>query len=328
MKVDLCRHIKTNGLQCHGVQVESSVFCYFHKKLHNTHELYRNKVHFQSSQIMHRPFILQLPPIEDRESAQLAISCVINALATGCISAKEANSLFYGLQLASTNARGLRIVRKPTQMVRDIYQMPFITIPEASPDLAPPGRTFEIEDTPEQSDQPEQTATPAPTKQSATEPALSISAAAAVSNECPTAIARSPLLGKPRLQPWPSQAPPENRAFKAPEVTVPDLPRLFGASESPTCQSGRRTQLSRAAQRGLATQHRRRNSLLYHLADSPAPRIPSVPKLPQTPRISRHGFLGPVRQRAESGAIPLHRSKMHNSFSFRFGPCKVAHFHA
>ncbi len=145
MQVDLCRHIKTNGLQCRGAALCNSVFCYFHSRLHNSHELYRNKVHFQSAQIPH-PRFLQLPAVEDRESAQLAISCVINALATGCITPKEANSLFYGLQLAAANARGLRIVRRPTQIVRDVYKEPWVSIPDASPDIAPPGRTCEIAD--------------------------------------------------------------------------------------------------------------------------------------------------------------------------------------
>src|SRR6266702_4479994 len=145
MQVYLCRHIKTNGLQCRGAALSNSVFCYFHSRLHNSHELYRNKFHFQSAQIPH-PRFLQLPAVEDRESAQLAISCVINALATGCLTPKEANSLFYGLQLASANARGLRIVRRPTQIVRDVYKEPWVSIPDASPDIAPPGRTCEIDD--------------------------------------------------------------------------------------------------------------------------------------------------------------------------------------
>src|SRR5450631_1026627 len=145
MTVDLCRHIKTNGLQCHGAALAGSVFCYFHNRLHRTHDLYRDKVHFQSAQMKH-PLFLQLPAMEDRESVQLAISCVINALATGCIDRKEAMALFYGLQLASTNARGLRIVRRPTQIVRDIYKEGWTSVPEANVDIAPPGRTMEIEE--------------------------------------------------------------------------------------------------------------------------------------------------------------------------------------
>ncbi len=145
MQVPICRHIKTNGLQCRGAALIGSAFCYFHRRLHATHDLYRNKVHFQSAQLPH-PHFLQLPAVEDRESAQLAISCVLNALATHTIDAREATALFYGLQLASANARGLRIVRRPTQLVRDVQKELYALIPEASPDIAPDGLTCEIED--------------------------------------------------------------------------------------------------------------------------------------------------------------------------------------
>jgi hypothetical protein len=33
MQVDLCRHIKSNGIQCHAVALSNSVFCYFHSRL-------------------------------------------------------------------------------------------------------------------------------------------------------------------------------------------------------------------------------------------------------------------------------------------------------
>ncbi len=147
MQADLCRHIKTNGLQCRGVAIEGSVFCYFHNKLHRSHDLYRDKVHLRSAEMAHPPF-LELPALEDRESIQLAISSVLNALATDCITEKRAYALFNGLYLASANARGLRIVRRPAQMVRDVYKEPWVTLPEANPDIAPPGRTCEIEDSP------------------------------------------------------------------------------------------------------------------------------------------------------------------------------------
>jgi hypothetical protein len=147
MQVPICRHIKSDGLQCRGVALKASVFCYFHNRLHRSHDLYRDKVHFQSAQMRHDPF-LQLPAVEDRASIQLAISSVINALATGCIEEKRAYALFKGLRLASTNAHGLRIVRRPAHMVRDVYKESWTPIPEANPDIAPPGRTIEIPDEP------------------------------------------------------------------------------------------------------------------------------------------------------------------------------------
>jgi hypothetical protein len=145
MNVPICRHIKSNGLQCRGVALNSSVFCYFHARLHRSHDLYRDKVYLQPGMMRHDPF-LKLPAMEDRESIQIAISSVINALATGCIDEKRAYALSKLLYLASYNARGLRPVPRPKHMVRDIYKEPWIDIPEANPDIAPPGLTVEIED--------------------------------------------------------------------------------------------------------------------------------------------------------------------------------------
>src|ERR1700722_15281470 len=146
MQVPICRHIKSDGIQCRGVAVKGSVFCFFHGKLHRSHDVYRDKAYFQSAQTAtYKPF-LPLPALEDRAAIQLAISSVVNALATSCIDEKRAYALFNGLRLASANARGLRIVRQPSRMVRDLYKEAWTTTPEANPDIAPPGRTLEIED--------------------------------------------------------------------------------------------------------------------------------------------------------------------------------------
>jgi len=120
MHVRLCRHIKTNGLQCHGVALTESPFCYFHRRLHQRHAAYR----FTDAT---RGYLLpgqhiELGPIEDRESVQLAISQVVNALATGALESKRANCLLYGLQLASANARGLQL--QPPDTVRAIHSLP------------------------------------------------------------------------------------------------------------------------------------------------------------------------------------------------------------
>ena len=47
---------------------------------------------------------LDLPPLEDRHSIQLALSMLITALAQDRIDPKRAALLFYGLQVASSNA--------------------------------------------------------------------------------------------------------------------------------------------------------------------------------------------------------------------------------
>src|SRR5271156_6800797 len=98
----ICRHIKTNGLQCHAPALTGGQWCYFHNRLHTRHSRFRpndaNREYFN------RGRDLELCALEDRESVQLAISVVINALATNAIETKRATALLYGLQLASANA--------------------------------------------------------------------------------------------------------------------------------------------------------------------------------------------------------------------------------
>ena len=144
MQVPICRHIKSNGLQCHGVALNGSAFCYFHRNLLRSHDLYRDKATLQRH-IQHDPF-LKLPALEDRESIQIAISIVVQALATGCITDRHAYTLFKGIRLASDNCRGLHIGRRPNQMVREVEKETWTTIPEANADLAPEGRTRNIPD--------------------------------------------------------------------------------------------------------------------------------------------------------------------------------------
>ena len=145
MQVDLCRHIKTNGLQCRAVALAGGVFCYFHNRLHRSQDPYRDKTYLYPHRVESGIYI-HLSELEDAESIQIAISSVVNALATECITEKRAYALFQGLYLASANARRLRNVRHPAQVVRDLYKDSWSSIPEGNCDIAPPGRTCEVDD--------------------------------------------------------------------------------------------------------------------------------------------------------------------------------------
>jgi len=106
MELSLCRHIKTNGIRCKAPSLTGGLWCYFHQRLHTRHTAFR----FNEAT---RGYLLpgkhiELSPLEDRESVQVALSVVINELATGGLDTKRATALLYGLQLASNNARGLR----------------------------------------------------------------------------------------------------------------------------------------------------------------------------------------------------------------------------
>jgi hypothetical protein len=122
LQYELCRHIKTNGTRCKAPSLTDGLWCYFHHRLHQRHNTYR---HTQAT----RGYLIpgqhiELTALEDRESVQLALSCVINALATGNLETKRATALLYGLALASNNARGLDIQPSATTAVRNVEPSP------------------------------------------------------------------------------------------------------------------------------------------------------------------------------------------------------------
>jgi hypothetical protein len=141
MQYELCRHVKTNGLQCKGAALVGGIWCYFHYRLHQRHTA------FHPTQATRGYLVpgqhIELTALEDRESVQVALSVVINALATGQLDIKRATALLYGLQLASNNARGLQTEPYATNTVRTIEPSP------EGLDLAEPGAVYEITDDPE-----------------------------------------------------------------------------------------------------------------------------------------------------------------------------------
>jgi hypothetical protein len=138
MQLSLCRHIKTNGTRCKAPSLTDGTWCYFHHRLHQRH------VAFRPTQATRGYLIpgqhIELSTLEDREYVQVALSVVINALATGQLEIKRATALLYGLQLASNNARGLHIEPYAANVVRDIEPSP------EGLDLAEPGTTLDTED--------------------------------------------------------------------------------------------------------------------------------------------------------------------------------------
>ena len=80
---------------------------------------------------------IELTPLEDRESIQVALSVVINALATGNLESKRATALLYGLQIASANSAKLHWKQLDTNLVRTAETT------SDGIDLAEPGATYE-----------------------------------------------------------------------------------------------------------------------------------------------------------------------------------------
>jgi hypothetical protein len=138
MQYELCRHIRTNGLQCKAAALTGGTWCYFHHRLHQRHTAFRPTEATRGYLIPGQH--IELTALEDRESVQVALSVVINALATGQLDIKRATALLYGLQLASNNARGLHTEPYAANTVRNIEPSP------EGLDLAEPGPTLDTED--------------------------------------------------------------------------------------------------------------------------------------------------------------------------------------
>ncbi|HUZ96907.1 MAG TPA: hypothetical protein VMU57_18535 [Edaphobacter sp.] len=117
MPTPLCRHVRTNGTRCGSPSLSGNQWCYFHNRLHHRHRGFR---HTEASRGYLIPGQnLELLALEDAESIQLALSMVINALATSTLDTKCASALLYGLQLASLNASRLHPRPKASEVVRD-----------------------------------------------------------------------------------------------------------------------------------------------------------------------------------------------------------------
>ncbi|MDQ2832464.1 MAG: hypothetical protein M3Y50_01740 [Acidobacteriota bacterium] len=138
MQYHLCRHIKTNGTRCKAPSLTDTAWCYFHTRLHQRHSPYRYTPQTRGYLIPGQH--IELTALEDRESVQVALSVVINALATGSLDPRRATTLLYGLQLASSNAARLNLNPAPCDVVQTMEPCP------DGLDLAAPGATRETVD--------------------------------------------------------------------------------------------------------------------------------------------------------------------------------------
>ena len=122
MEFDLCRHIRTNGTRCGSPALRDKDYCFFHSRLAQHHTGFRHTAETRGYLIPGQH--IQLNPLEDRDSIQVALSVVINALATGQLDIKRATAILYGLQLASNNAVRLDLDPYPLDVVRTAEQTP------------------------------------------------------------------------------------------------------------------------------------------------------------------------------------------------------------
>ena len=79
---ELCRHVKANGLRCGSPAIRGENWCFFHERLLTRHRNIR-AIPSKTPKLN-----LQLPPLEDRESIQIALSLVTDAILTGVLAEK------------------------------------------------------------------------------------------------------------------------------------------------------------------------------------------------------------------------------------------------
>jgi hypothetical protein len=143
MATTICRHIRINGDRCNALSLKNDVFCYYHAR---SREQHRNTLPVDlPTTVIHRfapgkfspegrkldpleiqyfspvdgVFELALPPLDDRESIQVAISLLLSAVTKNRIDLKRASLLLYGLQIASANAKGLNLQTRSENTVTD-----------------------------------------------------------------------------------------------------------------------------------------------------------------------------------------------------------------
>ncbi len=135
MRYLLCRHIKTNGVQCQSPALRNAAYCYFHSRFGQRHSAFRHTPETSGALIPGQH--IELAPLEDRESVQVALSVVINALATGQLDTRRATALLYGLQLASNNSAHVRLTPLASNVVLSVDSTP------EGLDIAKPGATID-----------------------------------------------------------------------------------------------------------------------------------------------------------------------------------------
>jgi len=137
MPATICRHIRTNGLRCGSPALRDKPYCFHHHRLNTQrrllhipipkevpetiiHSLQTDATYMQREPLVAEyysipkpgPVLLDFPPIEDRESIQVALSMIVGAMGRRRLDSKDATPILYALQIASANAAKLHGFRE------------------------------------------------------------------------------------------------------------------------------------------------------------------------------------------------------------------------
>ena len=87
-----CTHIKEDGTYCGSPALVNRRYCYFHLNLRGRR---LRRARALRDQVNYR---LDLPPLEDLASAQVALSEVVQALGSGQLDQRTGGKMLYGIQ--------------------------------------------------------------------------------------------------------------------------------------------------------------------------------------------------------------------------------------
>jgi hypothetical protein len=146
MSVQICRFIRVNGNRCGSPALTGQALCYYHHRDAVRHRSLATPdtestdgtpttvrpIHAQNffkhepaqahylNVIPAGPLALDIPPLEDRAAIQVALSMLLTALAHDRIDSRRAQTLLYGLQVASNNARNLSLAPSRSHAVTSL----------------------------------------------------------------------------------------------------------------------------------------------------------------------------------------------------------------
>jgi len=97
-----CQYIKTDGRRCGSPRLKSKRYCYFHYEVN-------------------RPVaLLDIPPLEDGNAIQLALTDLARAIVEDRIALKPAALLAYILQTAAANLKRVQLGVFPDRMITEL----------------------------------------------------------------------------------------------------------------------------------------------------------------------------------------------------------------
>ncbi len=132
--VRICRHIKDDGLRCGTPALNGRNFCYHHYRAHHP-----------GARIGTRRY--RMPLLDSVASLQIALAHTLQALVTGELTPKQANSVMYGISLGSNL---LRLAKPLTdaeqqQVVTEIpAEMEEVLVGPEDPEAAPENQIPEV----------------------------------------------------------------------------------------------------------------------------------------------------------------------------------------